>query len=187
MNQRAAHAGGKWRPLGLPESITNEDLAGFVYAVVEERIDEILGLIVTSWPKADGGHPVFAGPEQEYEVAVANADLHQALSQRYIESALQLTSQRLLLESKELRERPIEVGDTFAIPASLDAVAAAAEAAGPVEANSWIEGQVIDITADAREAAKLATLRAVAPPLDPNTEQRLLADADQEAEDSGQQ
>ena len=78
---------------------------------------------------------------------------------------------------EELRERPIEVGDAFAIPASLDAVAAAAEHERPVEVTSWIKGPVVDVTADAREAAKLVTLRALAPPLDPETQQRLLADA----------
>ena len=59
MNQPTA--GGMWRPRGLPVTVTDEDLAGFVYAVVEERIDEILSLIVTAWPGARDEQPVFAG------------------------------------------------------------------------------------------------------------------------------
>src|SRR3954447_5469255 len=84
-------AGGMWRPPGLPETVTDEDLARFVYAVVEERIDETLGLIVTAWPGAQGEQPVFAGSELEYELAVTKPDLQRALSERYITPPAEVT------------------------------------------------------------------------------------------------
>ena len=171
--------GGMWRPPGLPTDLTNQELAGFVYAVVEERIDDVLGLVVTEWPRANREQPIFVGADREYEIAVSTADLQSVLSKRFpvASRAVRRRVRRMPSEMRALRERRVEVGDAFAIPASLDEVAAAANSERQVEATAWVKGRVIDVTADAREAAKLATLRALAPPLDPKVEESLLADA----------
>jgi hypothetical protein len=188
MEKRAGNAKRVWRPPGLPEHVTDEDLVGFVYAVVEERIDEVFGLIVTPWPKADGEQPVFAGADQEYEIAVERADLQDAISSRTVAPPPDLKPQELIDAKQVLSEREIEVGDAFAVPSSLEVIAAASESTAPPEADTWINGIVIDLTADAREAAKLAMLRALAPPLEPKVKRRMLADArqDDKASDSEQ-
>ena len=74
----------------------------------------------------------------------------------------------------ELAERPLRVGDVFAVrpvPGAFERVRAELEEQRRLDPfldpASWIRPPVYDVSADAREAAKASFYAAVTPPLDP--------------------
>jgi hypothetical protein len=158
-------AGLPWRPPSAPESLaalSDVELAKRLYVVVEERIDTTIGLLVSPWPGAtEDGRLRFDPEAEEVEVAVDLKKLQARLADRDV------SGQTGSAESAEaLAHRPVEVGDAFAVqtgePApELGELEKLSGRTGKVE---WMAA-VIDITADAREAAKVATYEALTPPL----------------------
>lgn len=135
-----------WWPEALhrvaPESRWLED---YSYVVLEELIDERIVLMAWSWPLADpDGHLYWPAEDEKFPLSVAvDRDL----------------LRRRLYRPSRLRRSP-RLGDTFA-----------AAALGPAwfgdptvdDVQTLFEGVAYDISADAREAAKLAYHGAVAP------------------------
>jgi hypothetical protein len=155
-----------WRPPSLGELPVDEELARHLYVVVEEEIDDVVGLLVSPWPCArDDGRLKFHSDAPEVEVAVDRHELQERLASREVpEPTVDAAGGPQAIE--ELRSRPAEVGDVYAVfsgpqpptPEELE------DLSGKRGAIEWM-ATVIDITADAREAAKIATYEALTPPL----------------------
>jgi hypothetical protein len=122
-----------------------EDTSGLSYIVVDEIEGGMVGLAVSEWPRTDergrlrfDSSPVLLGAER---------------------SALEA-----FLERYRQPSRPLRIGDVFAArtrPVESDEAEPRLE---PVlDPEQWIEPPVYDITANAREVAKVAFYSAVAP------------------------
>lgn len=151
-----------WQPGPLKE---RGDLEEFSYVVVEEEIDGTLGLVVADWPDGGSGVPRFHGKD-EFELAVDRDEMQRRLSDRQVP---QLDLPDAVQE--ELRNRPVRVGDVFAIKPVAEI---APEDPDRVQTCDWI-GETLDLTAEAREAAKAKTYEALTPPLDPQVAEQLMA------------
>src|SRR3954466_9582385 len=123
--------------------------AELAYIVVDELHEGIAGLVVSPWPRVDGrGGLVCAGEQESTRVAAPAAALEALLSEE----------RRPVVDVGEvdldaLRERAVQIGDVFAAcvhgtPASGDPAA-------------WMRRPVLDITAPARELAKMQTSAAL--------------------------
>lgn len=163
-----------WRPTSLRE---RDDLGDFAYVVVEEEIDGMLGLVVADWPSGGLGAPRF-DDKGEFELAVDREALQQRTSDRRVAEADALPYEVV----RELRSRRVEVGDVFAVRPleELD------PEGDPERLRSceWI-GETLDVTAEAREAAKAKMYEALTPPLDPRLAKRLIEEPAQ-AEEHGE-
>lgn|GEM_PF-6423698 len=155
-----------WRPPSLGELPADEELSRCLYVVVEEEIDEVVGLLVSAWPCArDDGRLKFHSDAPEVEVAVDRRELQEKLASREVpEPVVEAAGGAQAIG--ELKSRPAEVGDVYAVfagpqPPAPEELGSLSGKAGAVD---WME-RVIDVTADAREAAKIATYEALTPPL----------------------
>ncbi|HEY2714859.1 MAG TPA: hypothetical protein VGI73_01410 [Solirubrobacterales bacterium] len=152
-----------WRPPSLHH---REKLDHLAYVVVEEEIDGTMGLVVAHWPSGGRGAPRFRD-DGEFEVAVDREELQRRLAERRVPEAADLPD----AVAAELRSRRVEVGDVFAI-----------EVLGELSPDDdwrnceWV-GETIDLTAEAREAAKAKMYEALTPELDKRMAKRLIADA----------
>lgn len=159
-----------WRPPNLRE---RSDIHDFLYVVVEEEIDGVIGLVVAEWPEADeGGGPRFRPDSDELEIPVERRALQSRLRDRYIPGpgdARDDDPQLSTATEEELRRRRVSVGDVFAIRPATDPPF---QAEG-IQDCDWI-GEVIDVTPDAREAAKARMYEALTPRLDPEIAEELL-------------
>jgi hypothetical protein len=153
-----------WRPEALQAATQDGvDLGDFAYVVVEESVDRLIVLIAWPWPEADDQGRLFwpGESESDYKTAVTTRDLL-----RY-----------QLYRPSRLVRLP-RLGDVYA-----------ASHLGPGWENSNLvtdvrqlfDGDVYDISADAREAAKLAYQGAAAPALTTRAaselDRRLLSEA----------
>jgi hypothetical protein len=155
-----------WRPPSLGAQPADEELARHLYVVVEEKIDDVIGLLISPWPGSrDDGRLRFDPGATEVEVAVDGRELQEKLAGREI-PAPTLAAAGGPDAVEALTARPAEIGDVYAVlpegpppaPEDLERLS------GRRGALAWIE-RVTDITADAREAAKVATYEALTPPL----------------------
>jgi hypothetical protein len=153
-----------WRPEAL-QAATQGGVAldDFAYVVVEESVDRLIVLMAWSWPEADDRGRLFWPMEDEanYKTAVTTRDLL-----RY-----QLYRPNRLLRAPRL-------GDVLAS----SHLGPAWEDPKPVgDVRQLFDGEVYDISPDAREAAKLAYQGAAAsvPTAGPASEvdRRLLSEA----------
>ena len=128
-----------WRPEALEAATQGvQELGDFAYVVVEEFVDRLVELMAWPWPEADDQGRVFwpAEAESDYKTAVTTRDL--------------LRDQ--LYRPSRLVRQP-RLGDVYA-----------ARHLGPgwespdvvTDVRQLFDGEVYDISADAREAAKLA-------------------------------
>lgn len=135
-----------WWPEALHHVASEpEMLEGWAYVVLEELVDERIELMAWSWPLADrGGHLFWPSDDEQDPLTVAvNRDV----------------LRRGLYRSSRLRRVP-RLGDTFAA----EKLGPAWAAGGTVDdVRTLFEGWLFDISAEAREAAKLAYHGAVAP------------------------
>lgn len=154
-----------WRPPSAPETLavlSDEELSRRLYVVVEEKIDRAVGLLVSPWPgSTEDGRLRFDPDAEEVEVVVDLDELQARLTLRDAPGPASPAE-----TGEALVRRPVEVGDAFAVQTSepapaLDELESLSGATGMV---GWM-GAVADITADAREAAKVATYEALTPPL----------------------
>jgi hypothetical protein len=164
-----------WKPPSLAE-LSDSDLASHLYVVVEEMIDGVVGLLVSEWPGSDReGGLHFHFDAIEIEIGVSRDELEERLNQRKVPepTAAAVDGQEA---EKELKERPIAVGDTFAVrpsqtPESPESIPELVEELG---IGAWIES-AIDITADARDEAKSAMYKALTPPVKEEVAEALLS------------
>jgi hypothetical protein len=153
-----------WRPETLVAATqAGEELGDFAYVVVEESVDRLIELLAWPWPEADDRGRLFwpAEKESDYKSAVTTRDLLRY--QLYRPSRLQ---------------RLPRLGDVYA-----------ASHLGPgwatanlvTDVRQLFDGELYDISADAREAAKLAYQGASAPalttPAASDLDRRLLSEA----------
>ena len=126
-----------WNPEDLP--VPDEDLADLSYVVVEEVVGSLVLLRRWPWPDVDPlGRLVWLDGSEHHSDAAA--------------VALELLRAQLYTPSK-LRRRP-RCGDTFAVRGAIEPTWQAEEQVSDVR--QLFAGSVYDISADAREAAKLA-------------------------------
>jgi hypothetical protein len=159
-----------WRPPSLRD---RDDLEDFAYVVVEEEIDGTMGLVVAEWPSGGRGAPRFH-EKGEFELAVPREELQRHVSDRRVPRTGELPD----AVADELRHRPVSVGDVFAIRPTEDLDPADSERLRRCE---WM-GETLDVTAEAREAAKATMYEALTPPLDPHLAKRLLAESERPTE-----
>jgi len=164
-----------WTPKALGQ---RDDIGDFAYVVVEELIDDRVGLVASDWPTEDDGAPRFHSDMREAELTMSRTALQSYLNETRSTGPEEDTA-RLPGEAKfELRQRPVASGDAFAArlePGLLDRAAAEdVEVVDPA-----VLGEVVDITAEAREAAKAAMYRALTPPLDRGVAEEMLAAAEE--------
>lgn len=157
-----------WRPTSLRE---REDLGDFAYVVVEEEIDGMIGLVVAEWPSGGLGAPRF-DDKAEFELAVQREALQQRASERQVAEAGALPDEVV----DDLRNRRVQVGDVFAVRPVEDLDPDIEPER--LQTCEWI-GETLDLTADAREAAKAKMYEALTPPLDPYIARRLIAEREQ--------
>jgi hypothetical protein len=160
-----------WRP-GILRDRQQEDFDELLYVVVEERIDDTIGLVVAEWPAGGDGPPRFRQGGLEFEAPADRTALQERLSGRRVDSAaVAAAAAEPAALVPVLQAREITVGDVFAIRPALKISADT----DPQDLRDceWI-GEAFDITAVAREAAKVAMYEALTPPLDPAVTKRLL-------------
>ncbi len=163
MARRTAKArrGSPWKPPALAE-LSGRELSGLKYVVVEERVDDTIGLLVSDWPRGGaGGQPVFGADCGEEEVCVDRLALQRRLAKRRIPKSVEPGGSARATR-QALRQRDVVVGDVYAI--RLAAGGDPQQAVDEIGIERWIE-DVIDITAEGRESAKAATYEALTPPL----------------------
>jgi hypothetical protein len=113
------------------------DTTGLSYIVVEEIEGGMVGLAVSDWPATDDKGRLRFDSEPA-------------------QAAVELVELERFLDLHREQSRPLRVGDVFA-----------ARTGPPTNhPEGWIEPPVHDVTADAREAAKVAFYSAVAPIID---------------------
>jgi hypothetical protein len=126
-----------WAPEDLPPAA--EQLAAFSYVVLEEIVGRLALLRRWAWPEVDQFGRVLwlNGSDCDSGAAAIALDLLQAQ----------------LYTPNRLRRRP-RCGDTFAVQGAAQAAWQAEE--GVSDLRHLFAGSIYDISADAREAAKLA-------------------------------
>lgn len=146
-----------------------DDLEQLIYMVVEEEIDGTMGLVIAKWPSGGHGAPRFSD-EGEFELAIEREELQRQVEDRRVPGAEEIPSEVV----HDLRSRRISVGDVFAVRPSREVDFPD----DPEVLNSgvWME-EVLDITAEAREAAKVKMYEALTPPLGSDLERHLIAES----------
>ena len=110
------------------------DTTGLSYIVVEEIEGGLVGLAVSEWPRTD----------ERGRLRFDSEPMQAAVERRAFED---------FLDRHRQPGRPLRVGDVFAARTGLPTH----------NPEDWIEPPVHDVTAEAREAAKIAFYAAVAP------------------------
>jgi hypothetical protein len=126
-----------WSPEDL--ALPAEELAGASYVVVEEVVGPLALLRRWAWPDVDPLGRLVWLDDSEYGSGAAAV-------------SLELLRRQLYAPSK-LRRRP-RCGDTFAVCGAVESAWQAEDQVGDLRV--LFSGPVYDISADAREAAKLA-------------------------------
>jgi len=153
-------SGRAWAPEGL-----DAPAADLRYVVVEEILRPSVTLSISEWPEVDSaGRLVFSGATR---TATVDRDEVEAV----------LRSRRRLAqghrgdagEARAAAQRPISVGDVYAAR-----VAYPRRGPLPRSAESLLRQPIIDLSAEAREAAQAAALAAVTTTLSPRRASRLL-------------
>jgi hypothetical protein len=121
------------------------------YVVVDEVDAGVAELIVSDWPRLDTAGRLVFDQEADAHLAVDVASLETLLHERVVVEEIDPTA------DDELRLRPVQAGDVFA--ARRREGPHGANAAG--DAGRWFEPPVVDLSAEAREAAKVQYYAAV--------------------------
>jgi hypothetical protein len=122
-------------------------VSALTYAVIDERDQPNgrLSFVLSGWPRLDDLGRVRHQHDRLVEVAVPEGAWQAMLAERRIPEVL--------------RDRPARIGDAFGVMLERRNARQLLHPIGPV----------VDITADARDAARAAFYSAVASPLDPST------------------
>ena len=162
-------SGRPWRPPSLKG--IRVDFRKVWYVLVEEMVGDSIGLRVSPWPGTDeAALPVFADPEEDLEIGAALTDLQGRLDR--LRRAPRGPERQA---ARELRYRPVSLGDVFA--AHVDRrhllVAASSDEVSDVR---WLRAPVYDVTGDARESARRVFYAAVTAPLSRAAHSELVAE-----------
>jgi hypothetical protein len=137
-----------WLPTPLKgHGFTLETVAALRYVVLDEMVDDDVGLALWPWPMADGsGRLRFRDLDQRLEVGLTREDLEQQLYAGW-------------------RARRPRVGDVFAARPDDDALeeVRAGKEVWDRPLTDLFPGPVYDITVEARHIAKLAYYASVTP------------------------
>ena len=170
----AAAAVDAWAPPGLAGGESDDRR----YVVVDEILGSVVGLAVSPWPSVDAEGRLRFRIGDVRMLAADRAELQGFLAEHRLPA--------------DLRERPLRIGDAFAVsvrPGVLEEVAGESAAQPRLEAPlapaSWMLAPVHDISAEAREATKVAFYASVAPTMEPE-EAALLTALEGAAEDEGE-
>jgi hypothetical protein len=155
-----------WRPDEIAARL-GEDVGwgSLSYIVVDELEQEIVGLVVSPWPRVDErGRLHFGGEEESFHVTVDEERLGALLARRRDPIVRDAVHDATM---DALRRRKLAIGDVFAAP-----IEGRRFRRSPVDPARLIRSsRVLDITAIARAVAKGQTAAALAGLLDPAEEQ----------------
>ncbi len=135
-----------WKPEDLPAGI--EVQPSDAYVVVDELIDDVLVLASSPWPVLDQVGRL--APPSQGATATSTSAYPVAVLQNTINEHRRRLSDPADPDISEVSDRPLRIGDVFSIRGF---------AAG--DPTAW--EVVVDVTAQARTAAKIALYGAVAP------------------------
>lgn len=142
-----------WVPSGL---VRRKDLAQLAYVVIDELESARVGLTVSPWPTLD-----------------AKGRLHFDLDRARAVGSTKRTLEAFLAKHRTPRKvarRALRMGDAFACR-----VKEPLQDGELLEPELWMVPPVTDISAEAREAAKLAFFSAAAPLADPRADREVVA------------
>jgi hypothetical protein len=157
----------RWR-VWQPPALAGVDVAGLSYIVVDEIVAPTCVLAVTEWPRVDPkGRVRFRLDARPHLVRVSVGELTRYLGKHRT--------------GARNRKREVRIGDVFAAVAHTDQLAPPESEAEAHELEGskltpldWLEPPVHDVTAPAREVAKIALYGAVAPVLKPHEVERIV-------------
>jgi hypothetical protein len=136
------------------------------YLVVDELEEDVAVLVVEPWPELDTlGRLNFVGSELRTDVEVDVTEFEALLRNRA--PLNQLTEE----QRAAFIARPLRVGDVFCAVIDRGLLDA-----GPDQPSRWLQGPVIDVSAEARQAAKAQYFAAVGPVLDSDQVAGIAAD-----------
>ncbi len=125
------------------------------YVVVDEIEEDVATLVIEPWPDLDQrGRLTFSGSELRRDVQLERQQFERLLQNRVAPG--QLTA----VQVEAFASRPLRVGDVFC--AVIDRALMGSDPDDPAR---WLTRPVIDVSAEAREAAKTQYFAAVGPVL----------------------
>jgi hypothetical protein len=156
-----------WQPKAVAEWLAAQarwDLLSYV--VVDELQEGVAGLVVSPWPRIDRrGRLHFGSEEKSSHVTTSAAALLAVLRDRRLPIVPVAVGPEAM---GELAVRDISIGDVFAarVPPPFrpgrGRRGPPPDGGSAVEPSSWLMGDVLDITAEAREVAKAQAAAAAA-------------------------
>ena len=145
-----------WRPAEIDQLRPKDDWGDVRYIVVDELQEGIAGLVVSPWPVVDRkGRLVFGDEESSIRVAVPSATLLALLEKERVPVVQKAVVDDATLEALQVRE--LRIGDTFAARVGRDpGEPGGGGPAGdkPEDPGDWLIAPVLDITAEALDAAR---------------------------------
>lgn len=147
-----------WHPDSVPDGIEANTLKGFSYTTVDEIVDDRVALQCACWPNTDEAGRLHFGEDEARLVGVGKGELERFLGQTRLLVSLADAGSEPTTDKEDLvrmgaqaRMRKLAIGDVFAMPW---AVVELADNGPLVEIPP--DTRIIDLTAEARERAKLA-------------------------------
>jgi hypothetical protein len=141
-----------WVPTGLG---SRKDLASLAYVVVEEIESDFVGLTVSPWPTLDRRGRLHFDLERSREIGARKRALQAFLGKSRT--------------PKKLARRPLRIGDVFAC-----AIRGPLPDGALLAPEAWMVAPVTDVSAQAREAAKIAFFSAAAPLARPEADREIV-------------
>jgi head-tail adaptor len=156
-----------WKPKGVARLAKEVGWRSLRYIVIDELEHGVAGLVASPWPGVDElGRLHFGEEDQSVSVTVSEETFLTLLEHR----RRPVVSAKLSKAAEEeLRTRQLAIGDVFvaAVRVRFDPTGSnSGEEGAPIDPAEWIRGEVLDVTADAREACKAQTAAAVAGVMD---------------------
>ena len=165
-----------WRPASLGAVFDDSFAEDHAYVVVDEMVDNGIGLSVAPWPEVDEGGRLRFAPEEDQQLLGADRDAFEAalLDHRTV-VVMRFGGELDASEASQLRKRPLRIGDVFVI--RRDALATGDDE-GVVDSERLIKAPIYDITVEARERARVAMAATQATPIEEGQAREVLgADA----------
>jgi hypothetical protein len=154
-----------WQPKQVGEWLGEHPSWGSLsYVVVDELEGGVAGLVASPWPRVDERGRLHFGEEEDSRHVSVTEEALLALLEEKRRPMVQVELDEQA--EQELKSRRLAIGDVFAArvrgrrgrPSGGDG----AHSGTPIDPRKWIRGEVLDLTAEARELAKVQTAAAVA-------------------------
>jgi hypothetical protein len=142
-----------WVPTGLSR---RKGLAALAYVVIDELESSLVGLTVSPWPTLDDRGRLHFDLERARSVGATTRALETYLAKHRT--------------PRKLADRPLRMGDAFAC-----GIKEPLNDGELLEPGDWMVPPISDISAEAREAAKLAFFSAAAPLADRQADPEVVA------------